>query len=619
MKIFDLNVPNGISYLNEWKDGNGQTFNLPCGILDKGIPNCGATTLALEDSHKTIICSPRNNLVENKHAQHEGTLLVIGRMSEDEIKRYLSESTLPKILVSYDSLPKVARCIADKSDWRVVIDEYQYLLTDSGFKSEVEKRLVSVAREFDYVTYLSATPILDKYLTHIDFFRNIPYYRLHWKNIEKVRVIRKRSSNPVGTALEIVKAYKDGHYPCIEVDGKTIYSTECVIFLNSVDNITSIIKKCELVPDEVNIIVGNSEENDKKISKIGKGFSRGRLPLKGEPHKKFTFCTSTAFAGCDFYSTVASSFVICDPMRSNTTIDIATDLVQIAGRQRLQENPFRRFLTMVYKVGDFERSEDEFIADMERRRRLTDSEIADVLGTVDPELREKKIKDIVRLQRMCNFSETFTMYDADSDNVCFNDFAYASQRYVYDLQKHNYANGIAVRNMLESSGFALQGNQSYEASDDYAQQMEQMVTTESFADRMRNYCELRDNNSIYALTLNNIESRFPQLKLFYEVLGSERIRALGYKEKELKNEVNIRHLNKRLTEEMCRCFPIGDRLYSREEIKGIMEAVFTKAGIKKIGKITELEELYKVKMQLVKATVSVGVRKNRYKVVGHLV
>lgn len=619
MKIFDLNVPNGISYLNEWKDGNGQPFNLPCGILDKGIPNCGATTLALEDSHKTIICSPRNNLVENKHAQHEGTLLVIGRMSEDEIKRYLSESTLPKILVSYDSLPKVSRCIADKSDWRVVIDEYQYLLTDSGFKSEVEKRLVSVAQEFDYVTYLSATPILDKYLTHIDFFRNISYYRLHWSNIEKVRVIRKRSSNPVGTALEIVKAYKDGHYPCIEVDGKTVYSTECVIFLNSVDNIASIIKKCELVPDEVNIIVGNSEENDKKISKIGKGFSRGRLPLKGEPHKKFTFCTSTAFAGCDFYSTVASSFVICDPMRSNTTIDIATDLVQIAGRQRLQENPFRRFLTMVYKVGDFERSEDEFIADMERRRRLTDSEIADVLGTVDPELREKKIKDIMRLQRMCNFSETFTMYDADSDNVCFNDFAYASQRYVYDLQKHNYANGIAVRNMLESSGFALQGNQSYEASDDYAQQMEQMVTTESFADRMKNYCELRDSNSIYALALNNIESRFPQLKLFYEELGSERIRALGYKEKELKNEVNIRHLNNRLTEEMCRCFPIGDKLYSRDEIKGIMEAVFTKAGIKKIGKITELEELYKVKMQLVKATVSVGVRKNRYKVVGHLV
>lgn len=504
MKIFDLYVPDGTSYLNEWKDKNGQPFELPCGILDKGIPNCGATTLALEDGHKTIICCPRNNLVENKHAQHEGTLLVIGRKSEDEIRRYVSESALPKILVSYDSLPKVARCISDKSDWRVVIDEYQYLLTDSGFKSEVERRLMQAVQGFDYVTYLSATPILDKYLIHINFFRDIPYYRLHWSNIEKVRVIRKRSPNPVATALEIVKAYKEGHYPSMDVDGETVYSTECVIFLNSVDNIAALIKKGGLTPDEVNIIVGNSEENDKKISKIGNGFGRGRLPLKGGPHKKFTFCTSTAFAGCDFYSTVASSFVICDPVRSNTTIDIATDLVQIAGRQRLQENPFRRFLTMVYKVGDFERSEDEFFADMERRRRLTDSEIADVLATSDPELREKKIKDIVRLQKMCNFSETFTMYDADSGNVCFNDFAYASQQYVYDLQKHNYANGIAVRNMLESSGFALQGNQSYEASDDYAQQMEQMITTESFADRMRNYCELRDSNSIYALTLNRV-------------------------------------------------------------------------------------------------------------------
>ena len=87
----------------------------------------------------------------------------------------------------------------------------------------------------------------------------------------------------------------------------------------------------------------------------------------------------------------------------------------------------------------------------------------------------------------------------------------------------------------------------------------------------------------------------------------------------MKNEVNIRHLNNRLTEEMCRCFPIGDRLYSLDEIKGIMEDVFTRVGVKKKGKITELEELYKVRMKLVKATVSVGVRKNRYKVVGHLV
>lgn len=49
----------------------------------------------------------------------------------------------------------------------------------------------------------------------------------------------------------------------------------------------------------------------------------------------FTFCTSTAYAGCDFYSTNAATFVISDCNRPNTAVDIATELVQIAGRRRL--------------------------------------------------------------------------------------------------------------------------------------------------------------------------------------------------------------------------------------------------------------------------------------------
>ena len=61
----EIVVPKGISYVNQIED-----FQLPNGILNKGITNCGATTLALEDKHKTIICSPRNNLIVNKHEQY---------------------------------------------------------------------------------------------------------------------------------------------------------------------------------------------------------------------------------------------------------------------------------------------------------------------------------------------------------------------------------------------------------------------------------------------------------------------------------------------------------------------------------------------------------------------
>ena len=127
-----IEVPKGIEYLSQLED-----FELPNGILNKGVPNCGATTLALEDNHRAIICSPRNNLLINKHEQYPDTLLVIDRFSEDAIREYIAKADCPKILVSYDSLPKVARCISDPSKWRVVADEFQYLLSDGTFKSEI--------------------------------------------------------------------------------------------------------------------------------------------------------------------------------------------------------------------------------------------------------------------------------------------------------------------------------------------------------------------------------------------------------------------------------------------------------------------------------------------------
>ena len=59
MNVIDIIVDKDVNYLTNWKDAQMRPFELPNGILDKGIPNCGATTLALTDSHKTIVCSKR--------------------------------------------------------------------------------------------------------------------------------------------------------------------------------------------------------------------------------------------------------------------------------------------------------------------------------------------------------------------------------------------------------------------------------------------------------------------------------------------------------------------------------------------------------------------------------
>lgn len=345
-------VPENVEFLTDWKG-----FELPKGILNKGVTGCGATSVAIKDEHRTIICSPRINLIKNKVGQHKGLLGVWGDIKNDEIIAYLEKTETPKIMVTYDSMPRLAKLIDDKTDWRVVVDEYQYLLIDSGFRSDKALALLDSVNEFDYVTYLSATPIADKYIQQMEHFKDLPYTELIWDKVERIDVERMVSAKPINNAIEIVRNYQNGIFP----NDYGIQSKECVIFLNSVTNIANIIHQTKLQPEEVNIIVANTEDNKTIIKEIGKGFDIGNIPLKGEPHKMFTFCTSTAFAGCDFYSTCASTFVISDNKKVHTSIDIATELVQIAGRQRLACNPFRKTIVFIYNVDIGENSSDVYI------------------------------------------------------------------------------------------------------------------------------------------------------------------------------------------------------------------------------------------------------------------
>ena len=81
-----IDVPENVHYLTDWDE-----FELPNGILNKGATACGATTLAIKDKNKTIICSPRNELLKNKNEQHPETLLVIERCDVKTISDYIKK------------------------------------------------------------------------------------------------------------------------------------------------------------------------------------------------------------------------------------------------------------------------------------------------------------------------------------------------------------------------------------------------------------------------------------------------------------------------------------------------------------------------------------------------
>lgn len=597
----EIKVPTNVNYLTDWVG-----FELPEGILNKGVTGCGATSVAIKDEHKTIICSPRINLIKNKVGQHEGLLGVFGDVKNDEIMAYLEKSDKPKIMVTYDSMPRLAKLIADKSDWRVVVDEYQFLLIDSGFRSDKAIALLDVVNEFDYVTYLSATPIADKYIQGMEQFKDVPYTELKWGDrVERIDVERIVSAKPINNAIEIVRNYQNGN---LTQKGDAV-SKECVIYLNSVTNIVNIIRQTGLSPDEVNIIVAKTDENNNFIKELGRGYEVGSIPLKGEPHKMFTFCTSTAFAGCDFYSTCASTFVISDNKKVHTSIDIATELVQIAGRQRLACNPFRKTIVFIYNVDIGESNADIYKEAIEKK--LKDSEELAVWKNGAPDNCKKDvIKETSEMQNIKKYSENYVRYDEKSDSFTVNRWAYLNELFAYDVQHENYQDSIIVKKQLEESGFGIKGE---EKRSDYKEQLKCILVKEGFADRMKRYCELRQlkETNPYYLADEIMERQYEDLKLYYDRLGYDRIRALGFKEKDLKNELERSYRENDIKRKFREVFIVGERM-STEDIKRTMTEIYATYGIKKKGVATQLEKDYGISLKYVKIPTSDGNRIGGY-------
>ena len=75
---------------------DGKPFELPNGILNKMVTGCGATTLAIEDNYKTIVCSPRVKLLDNKSVQHTNTLLVKGGGQQDNNRQVYRRDSHPQ-------------------------------------------------------------------------------------------------------------------------------------------------------------------------------------------------------------------------------------------------------------------------------------------------------------------------------------------------------------------------------------------------------------------------------------------------------------------------------------------------------------------------------------------
>lgn len=540
---------------------NGKRIDKPIplynGIFNKVWTNTGGTTLALKDNKPTIICSPRKQLLESKFLQQDTLIangllinemcLVYGkdlvleddtlykRQLVNDIKRYVKSVSVPKILCTYDSFStKVVKALKDDiANYHIVVDEFQLLLMDSGFKSAILQRFINSIKDLDNVTFLSATPITNEIPKILG--KEIPYYKCTYKAdiYKKVQIKRIYNSRPIKAAAMILKEYRDNGFITATYNGDTIKSTEVVCFINSVNDICNLIDLLKLKSEDCNIICADGKDNETKLRKLGAKFKIGRVPTDKTKNKKFTFCTSTSFCGVDFYSDDAATLIISDGYKDNTDLDVSLEIGQIVGRQRLDTNVWRNLPILVYSK-NCPLSEDKIAekeSSIQSKELITPKLIERYNNETDKDIKDTFIKDRCKIQNTIGNTNDYMIYDYQENKFIFNNMYRIFEYYNLQTIKENSRNVSIVDKINKTDTLSTNKYDKYQIDiDDELLNGTMLFSGNNFEDNMKLLCE--NSGNIFF----SIDDR-AKYQHYIDLLGIDRIKALSYKESNLKREI----------------------------------------------------------------------------------
>ena len=584
-----IKVPSGIRYISEWNEFNFSKFPSKC-IINKQLPGCGFTEYCIRSNENIILCSPRKMLLKNKKDQHEFEVyLVVNELEKEvnidkdlskvdktiikdtietseeknkniykkiyhEIEEYCifrSVNGLPcKILVTYDSY-RIVKEILEKLErfqyFYTIIDEFQSILHDSRFKSDTELSFLEYLKQSPTAYFVSATPKMDEYLEMLDEFKDLPYYELDWETEDPSRLIKPDLNSYVmrtvgEKASEIIQNYLNNDFEEIVVlrNGipTRVISDEAVFYVNSVNHITSIIKKNNLTSEQCNILCSDTPDNLKKIQKrLGKKFVIGKVPLKGVKPKMFTFCTRTVYLGADFYSTCARSFIFSDSNIDSLAVDISEDLPQILGRQRLFENPWKNSANFYYRsICDYRKvSQEEFDKEIERKKRETES----LLRSYSTSLDEDKLTLAERYQTLAktqNYKDDYVAVNEYQGGVLIpvlNNLVLVNEIRAFQIQQYDYADRCSVFSTVHNKL----------TPDDISNQkvvefLRIYKNLKTIYDKLKMLCEYGLSEVEIDIVLGQLNDS-DEVKSYYTILKPEKLKNLYYNSTNIKKYLGI--------------------------------------------------------------------------------
>ena len=647
-RLNDYIVPRGIRFISELGT-NFRFYKFPvkC-IINKQLPGCGFTEYCLRGPENVILCSPRKMLLKNKKDQHgRDVYLVINELEKEvaidkdlskidksqifmekldeivhgkdtvynrlmnEIKDYLNERKYlgdkpAKILVTYDSyriVKDILESLGIFQSFYTIIDEFQTILHDSKFKSNTELDFLYHLHQSHSALFVSATPMLEEYLNMLDEFDGLPYINMDWGSEDPTRVLKPSlkvlTMKSVGTKLpEIIDSYKSGNFERAirMVNGypTRVISDEAVFYVNSVNHIVSIIKKCDLQPEEVNILCSDTPENLKRIQKrLGKGFTIGDVPLKGVKPKMFTFCTRTVYLGADFYSTCARSFIFSDSNIDSLAVDISEDLPQILGRQRLFKNPWKNEAIFYYRsTCDYRKiSQEEFDKEIERKKRSTNN-LLSAFSTALDDAKYDLAKTYQKNTKSYNYKDDYIAVNEHRGGTLIpvlNNLVLVNEIRAFRIQQIDYKDRFTVFSTIHNT-LSPDDIINQEVSE-FLREYQKLGT---FRSKLKYLCEYGFSDEVIGVVLDQI-GEHDNIKSYYISLGSQKLRALGYDKYKIEKELGIVTFSYELLESSIYSeFKVGDKL-TLSSIKDRLDYLYKSISYTATPKATDLEKFFEIK------------------------
>ena len=605
MKKTTIKVPLGIKYLSEFKDLYN---NIPTNghyILNKKVCGCGATELYLGCDKKCILASPRKNLLYNKYSQHLSDNFHLFRYNGDKDK-YFSNGSISsnetvtykdnlrdyiknggtKILTTYDSIKYIREILIELGEnleeWEVIVDEFQVMFYDCHFKANTEYEFYKHLQGFPNVVFLSATPFLEEYLDQLDFFKSMTMYELEWPRtmVEKPKVNMTKTSKNITKLCEgIIDKYRNGKGETTLVDGKEYRSKEAILYINSVKDIVKVIKTLNIKPEEVNIICSSTPENIGKLKELSKAMNMeykiGDIPGKGDTHKMFTFCTSTVYVGADFYSDNAYTYIFANPKVESLTIDVSVDIQQIIGRQRLDSNPFKNMATLYFNTKASDMTEEAFNESIRLKNEKTNRQIENFNSAPHKE------EFIEGLNKKPNHKENYCCISKDKNGnqvIEKNILIELADRRAWEISNKIFNNDFSMFTALSVNMNVTKDTDSDDS--EVKAIFREWNEMKSFKDRAFFYCEACKDIPEVLDKCSFIPTKY---KEYYEALGEEGMKELGWREDYIKNAIAPipfeQRPNDKIMERLRAKLEIG-KFYTKTEIKELLCNIFKELELK---------------------------------------